>query len=457
MKGPTLFQQALKKMTALNSAMILLVLILYSALIYFFIQWQIYDNLDASIQQAISDFSNQDKLAQLPGNPEGANKREGIGRLFREQINHRHLPPVMDMRLLMAIQDPSGNILFQESVELNERIDKNALRELISQVHDGDAVTAELYDHHYRLFSSSFSAGTLPSVRLGRGQTAIAAKVVAIMMIDPEVRMLHSLFVIILLGTSFGFFMILLAGYYLARRALVPISSSWEKQQQFVADASHEMRTPLAVIKTNAELLFSKPERTIEQESRPIAAILNEATRMGKLVTTLLTLARADSNQLEMQLKSLNLAEILKQTLDNLEPICEMKEITLDSYLEDELTILGDQERLTQLFVILLDNAVKYTSEGGQIKVTGLAKDRFVQVVVEDTGIGMKAEDLPFIFDRFYRGDKVRSRAEGGSGLGLSIAKWIVEKHGGKIKVESTLGVGSKFIVLFPIKKTNRV
>jgi two-component system sensor histidine kinase CiaH len=145
--------------------------------------------------------------------------------------------------------------------------------------------------------------------------------------------------------------------------------------------------------------------------------------------------------------KTLN--EMLEQ--DGL--FAEVNNIDIYSTVEKQIPFLGDEERIRQLLVILLDNAIKYTPEQGKITVTCRQQRNFVEIIIEDTGIGISKQDLPLIFDRFYRGDKVRSRSGGGYGLGLSIAKWIVEAHKGKVRVESQLGKGTRFILTFPLKK----
>jgi signal transduction histidine kinase len=272
-------------------------------------------------------------------------------------------------------------------------------------------------------------------------------EVVALSIVDSEEQMLNRLSVIIFVGLVIGMGVIIWAGFFLAKRALIPIRAAWDKQQQFVADASHELRTPLTVIKTNAELMLRHPESTIEQESQRIANVLRESTRMNRLVNSLLTLARADANQAELQMAPLDLHETIQGVVEQFGPLADLKDITLKLEADDNLEVMGDKERIHQLLVILMDNAIKYTPEQGAITLTCRKVASHIHLEVGDTGIGISPEDLPRVFDRFYRSDKVRSRKEGGTGLGLAIAKWIVEKHGGKIRVESKLGKGTRFII----------
>lgn len=268
--------------------------------------------------------------------------------------------------------------------------------------------------------------------------------------ITTETDMLRSLFYVLLIGGGLGLVITILAGFYLANRALIPIQQSWEKQQLFVSDASHELRTPLSVIQAHTELLLRHPEQTIEQESRYISTILKETKRMNKLVNGLLTLARVDSNQTELDLKPIQIDRIMKDVIDQMNYLAEIKEIVIQTELDKGVLVHADDERIHQLLIILLDNALKYTHEQGFVKVSLKKYTQTVIIEIADNGIGISQQDLPFIFDRFYRGDKARTRADGGTGLGLSIAKWIVEGHNGKIHAESK-SVGTRVIVNMPL------
>jgi signal transduction histidine kinase len=268
----------------------------------------------------------------------------------------------------------------------------------------------------------------------------------------PEQYLFNNLKTIRYISIS-GAVLAILAGFFLAGRALIPIRLSWNRQQRFVADASHELRTPLAVMQTHTEMLLRYPKHTIEEESEHISVILKEQRRMISLVSDLLTLARSESNQLQIRHQYFLLDQTINEMLEHYCLFAEMKNININSSVEKQIPFLGDEERIRQLLVILLDNAIKYTPEQGKITVTCRQQRHFAEISIKDTGMGISKQDLPLIFDRFYRGDKVRSRSEGGYGLGLSIAKWIVEAHKGDIRVESNLGTGTHFILTFPLKK----
>jgi two-component system, OmpR family, sensor histidine kinase CiaH len=270
--------------------------------------------------------------------------------------------------------------------------------------------------------------------------------------LQPENEMLDNLLMVIGFGAVVSIVVAFLAGLYLAGKALIPIQLAWNKQQQFVSDASHELRTPLSVIKLHLERLFRHPGHTIEQESQHISEVIRETKRMTKIVTDLLTLARSDSHQMQIKKETVRMDEILTRTIGLFQEAAMVKDITLSASITEPLTISGDEERLQQLIVILLDNAVKYTKENGLIKVKTQKGASQFQIEIEDTGIGISKEDLPFIFDRFFRGDRARTRTKEGIGLGLSIAKWITEVHGGEIQVFSQQGIGTRFLLTFPSK-----
>lgn len=271
--------------------------------------------------------------------------------------------------------------------------------------------------------------------------------------IDPEVTILNNLIGMIGLGIAVGLILSYLAGLILANKALVPIQKSWEKQSQFVADASHELRTPLSVIQTHLELLFRHPTNTIEQESITIFKSLSEVKRINKLVEDLLTLARSDSDEKQIDPHWFFFDELLRLIIEQFAPIAEMKDILIEDNIEDKLQYFGDKNRLHQLFVILVDNALKYTSAKGRVNISCKKEGSLLRIVIFDTGVGIPEGDLPFVFDRFYRSDKSRTREEGGTGLGLSIAKWIVEAHRGHITVESKLVKGTRFTIKLPLKE----
>jgi two-component system sensor histidine kinase CiaH len=305
----------------------------------------------------------------------------------------------------------------------------------------------------YRVLQFPNSKKTIGE-ELGQASSSAVAALTLVKSLEAENRMLRTLRWDLITGIAVGILLSVLAGFFLAGRALVPIRQSWDKQQQFVADASHELRTPTSVIHAQTELLFRHPQRTIEQESLNIVNILKESKRMGKLIDDLLTLARTDSNQLQIQNTGILLGPLLEDIARQFRFLGDTRDVVIETYIQGHVTMWGDEERLRQLFVIVLDNALKFTPPNGKIEIICRKSSHHLHISVKDSGCGIPAEDIPHIFERFYRVDKSRSRLEGGTGLGLSIAKWIVEAHGGEITAQSELSVGTKINILFPLKYT---
>lgn len=246
--------------------------------------------------------------------------------------------------------------------------------------------------------------------------------------------------------------------YLLSKAAIRPIQNAWQKQLDFTADASHELRTPLAVIQTNLELVMDSPEESVESQMKWLKNIEAENKRMAKLVADLLTLSRADTNQQNVEKDMFMLDEAIMEALFPLKPYAEKKGIELKSDIQEHIAFYGDKKCLMQLVIILADNALKYTDEAGSVAISLKRTEREIALVVSDTGYGMEDEHLDKIFSRFYRITKTRGFNPDGSGLGLSIARWIVHEHGGRIEVESIVDRGTTFQVLLPnavAKQTN--
>lgn len=230
---------------------------------------------------------------------------------------------------------------------------------------------------------------------------------------------------------------------------LVSLEEAYAAQQRFIADASHELRAPLTAVRANLELLALQGESLPAEERQPLVnAAAEEADRMGRLVADLLTLARADAGQ-KLRLRPVELDRLLLQVYAEARLLA--KEVKLVVQEIDEVSLPADPDRLKQLVLILVDNALKYTPAGGEVRLALRTEGAMAALEVADTGIGISPGDLPHIFERFYRTDKARARDAAGTGLGLPIAKWIVEQHGGEVAVESAPGHGSSFIVKLPL------
>lgn len=422
-----MFKRTLRRLTALNSLVFLLIFITFTSIIYGYLSFRLFDKVDESMRMQAEAFRVLNGRATQPR-----------GR------------PIFDPRIFVMLRSDDGRIVNLTPFRTEE---SSNLAAIAARIDMGDPQTIEYETHMYRGISVPYKQ---QERILNPEEKFVVTEVIAVSIVDSEVGLLNNLLWIIIGGLVVGMLVIILAGYLLARRAMVPIEAAWEKQQQFVADASHELRSPITGIHSNAELMLRHPERTIEQETYRIDNIMKESTRMTKLISSLLTLARSDANKAELYLGPVNISEVIEIAVEHFKPLEELNKITLTTNIQPDLTCMADQERLHQLIVILLDNAFKYTPEGGQVSVTAVKADKHIVFSVQDTGCGIAAENLPRIFDRFFRGDKARSRDKGGTGLGLAIAKWIVDKHRGKIEVRSESRKGTQFTVTIPIAKVRK-
>lgn len=258
------------------------------------------------------------------------------------------------------------------------------------------------------------------------------------------------------IGTTVMIGIVAAIGWLLSGLAMQPIRESYQRLKQFTADASHELRNPIAVIQTNVQVALSDPDSDPQAQRQHLQVVERLTRRLGKLVDDLLFLARQDSGIVQPQWTTVDLSDLIAEVLEEQETVANEKAIALLFELEEDpdLTLQGDRDQLSRLFTNLISNAVQYTSEKGKVSVALTVLKRSgnssLQVKVIDTGIGIAEESLPRLFDRFYRVDPARTKATGGSGLGLAIAHTIVENHHGHIHVESKVNQGTTVTVTLP-------
>ncbi|OKP85068.1 hypothetical protein A3844_17580 [Paenibacillus helianthi] len=419
-----MFSKTRRQLVLLNSAILVLILLVSGLALYTQLRYRLFHEADEAILNTAKTMKNA-----------------SIDQMLQED----HPEPDADRRTSYFFWDGQGKLIIQYpkhdfTSEEAQRFKDAAAGGALQTVKTGDGrdYLTLGFANASRETAGSFAASHV-------------AYVVVVRNLEEENKMLDSLRMDLVIGCAAGVLFSVLIGFFLAGHALVPIRRSWNKQQQFVADASHELRTPTAVILTRTELLFRHPQHTIEEESQNIALILKESKRMGRLIDDLLTLARTDSNQLQIHTAPVPLHLLLQEITEQFELLAEMRSIQIHSQFQPA-EIEGDDNRLRQLFIILLDNALKFTPPNGSIKLTCHNSPHSVRVLVKDSGCGISPDDLPHVFERFYRGDKSRSRTEGGTGLGLSIAEWIVLAHKGTIHVTSQEGSGTEFQLIFPKK-----
>jgi len=242
--------------------------------------------------------------------------------------------------------------------------------------------------------------------------------------------------------------LVFIGSLLLSKMAIRPIKDAWQKQLDFTADASHELRTPITVIQTNLDVIMDSPDEIVSSQMKWLQNIEAENKRMAKLVEDLLTLSRADTDHQTLAKELFMLDEAIAEVITPFEPIANEKNIALNMNVNNQTAFYGDRKRIHQLIVILLNNALNYT-DSGTVTVSLSKNEKDITITVTDTGHGIDAEHINKIFDRFYRVTETRNLNQDGSGLGLSIAKWIVQEHGGVIQVISTPGVGTSFSIFF--------
>lgn len=406
-----MFRKTRIKLTILNSIVFILLMIILGYTIYLYTEKQTYREVNMSLLNGIEDLKRM-------------GERDGRGPI-----------PILGPKLMLIQWGNNGEI---EGISENAIIDYTKEETFLkpNTINSLEKKTSSEGLRFQTISSKLDINGETKTIQLVRN-------------IDSEESMLDQLIIIMTVGISIGSILAVIAGYFLAGRALIPIQRSWEAQQQFVSDASHELRTPLAVIQSRADVLFQKPEATIRERALDISVISKETRRLSKLVTNLLTLARSDSNQVEIAKTQFALEEVIHDVVNQYVDIADFQGKKIYATVKKKISFIGDKERIHQLLVILVDNSMKFTLEGGEIQLLAMEKANTVIIQVKDTGIGIPKEEMSKVFNRFYQVEQSRTNREG-TGLGLSIAKWIVEKHNGAIKVDSTLEKGTTFEMSFP-------
>lgn len=250
-------------------------------------------------------------------------------------------------------------------------------------------------------------------------------------------KTLFELFITLLIVGLAMLFVIFFISLYFANRAIRPISETWERQKQFIADASHELKTPLSIITANYDALLANQEETIKSQLKWFDYMKIGTDRMTKLINELLTLAKIGETNKGIQKSTFNISETTRDTVSAMEAAAVKKGIKLSLAIEPDIMIKGSPESIKQVVEILFDNAVKYVNNNGEIDISLIRSKRHVSFSITNSGEGIAYQDLPKVFDRFYRTDPSRASENNGYGLGLSIAKSIIESAGGRISVSS--------------------
>lgn len=352
----------------------------------------------------------------------------------------KHEKPIPGPRPFFVKTDPAGTITFASE---SNSMDTDSLAELSRQTQQTTAVSGVIVfgQKKYFYFKAPLDAQ--------------AGLLIVFHDFEHEQNMLHDL--LLALG-SIGAVCLLLSFFgslFVANRAMIPIQKAWQQQKDFLADASHELRTPLTVIQTNLEVICQNQDATVASQYKWLNHISDELTNMTTLVDSLLFLARTDSQQHFIEKNRFYLGEALTKAVEPFQPVAAAKAIDLKLLLERQMMVCGDEAKLKQVIGIILNNALRHTLAEGSISLHISQSDDKAIIAITDTGEGMEAQHLDKIFDRFYQVD--HSRSKGGAGLGLCIAKWIIESHGGMIQVDSKLGAGTTFTIYLPLEQGDNI
>jgi two-component system, OmpR family, sensor kinase len=464
------FKSIRSRLTAWYVTLLAIILILFSVLLNYFLAKRLHESVDNSLTVSATVVATSATM-RLSNSP-----LPGLNQLFEQFMNQGNL------NKFYRIYDGSGNVGSRSK-------NISASQFPLSQTAYADALEGK---NSYE----TFTVGGKHPIRVITMPILLEGKLINLVQVGTSLEAVQETLrnLKIFLFTAVPSVLILAALFarFMARRALKPISriidtareigqgqelskripvlkikdelgqlaltfnemmnrleNSFAQMRQFSSDASHELRTPLTVLKGQNELILSK-QRKPEEYQEVISSNLEEINYMSKVLEDLFVLSKSDENQVNLDCKQVDLRALVEEVCKHAEILAEEKNIKIIFAFLEPTEIKGDEVRLRQMVWNVLQNGIKYTQRGGELKISLQNENEFALLTIQDTGIGIPEEDLPQIFNRFYRVDKARTRDEGGSGLGLSICRQIAEAHKGKIEVESKLGVGTRFKIRLP-------
>ncbi len=453
------------RLTMWYVAAIAVLLAVFGAVAYYLLQANLYRNLDESLRVRVSEIEGSITVQEriVPGQPPQIR--------FEQKFNELVMLFNADNALLQRL---GPNVKFSN-------IEASIQQALFGQSSYLSAMTTE--GQEVRLYFSPFNVDSRTRIAIVVGR--LPTEIESLLSIFRQVIVYSALLAVILAGVG---------GMFLAGRALGPVGhmadvareigesdlsrrievqgddelshlastlngmiarleEAFGKQRRFVADASHELRTPLAILQAESSLALGKG-RTQAEYKKSLEVVSQEVAYMTEIVGKLLLLARSDSGSEPVSMQEVNVADLFTKLAQDVEVLAQEKGVQFSLGQIENLAVKGDPLKLRQLFLNILDNAVRYTPGGGSVTGSITRRNGSAVVTIEDTGVGIAAEHLPFVFDRFYRVDKARSRAEGGTGLGLAIAMSIARMHDGTIEIESQVDKGTVVRIVLPALAT---
>ncbi len=466
------------RLTLWSVGVLALALIVFSAGVYLLLARNLRRRVDESLRASAESIA----VSLIRERAEGETEAEAA----HSTVNELHL-----LDQAMAIFDAEGRLLAEKATPRNDHARLAPL----------DSIPAEAV----RLYTEPGAGVEGQRVATRRVKTGAAEPPYLIVVSQPletvteELAMLRHVF---LIAIPLALLLAGLGGFFLARKSLAPVAAMSERarqisaenldqrlpvtnprdelgrlastfnellarldaafnlQRQFMADASHELRTPISVVRTATQVILERPRRDESEYRNALATIDDQSRRLARIVDDMFTLARADAGRRPLELGHLYLDELIVETARAASLLAERKGVTVEASRSPEVPYYGDEHLLRQMLLNLLDNAIRHTPAGGGVRVSLDRGDSACEVVVADTGEGIPIEAQPHIFERFYRVDKARSRSgasangAGGGGLGLSIARWIAEAHGGTIRLVRSDPTGTVFAIALPLKQS---
>ncbi|WP_196343662.1 sensor histidine kinase [Paraclostridium sordellii] len=401
-----------KKLTTINTLVVGIIFILFTIFIYQYFYNLTYKSIDDELYIQSKKFTHDINRGSLGFN--------------------RELPPDTVLRGTMIYISKNGELLKSFPENMSNYIRPFNLSE---DLKDG-IVTYKYNGHSFRQIKINYNLYTIEIIKI----------------VDTEEMLLNQLKFVLIISIILASITVYFISKFLTKKSLKPIEESWKNQELFVQDASHELRTPLTIIFSKIESIIKRPKNSVEEEMNNLVIVMKEVRRLSKLVSDLLKLTKEDAI-ITINKSKTNIIDVIGDILIQYEDICQLqsKNLKFNYDLKDQ-SIYTDKEKLKQILIILIDNAIKYTKEDDYIIVRLFEEGSNIKIEVEDSGIGIKEEELPLIFNRFYRASSHRESNKDGSGIGLSIAKILIGNLNGKIAVSSKYKKGSIFSIYIPKK-----
>ncbi|CEN75410.1 two-component sensor histidine kinase [[Clostridium] sordellii] len=412
MMNKNILKKTRKKLTTINTLVVGIIFILFTIFIYQYFYNLTYKSIDNELYIQSKKFTHDINRGSLGFN--------------------RELPPDTVLRGTMIYISKNGELLKSFPENMPNYIRPFSLSE---DLKDG-IVTYKYNGHSFRQIKINYNLYTIEIIKI----------------VDTEEMLLNQLKFVLIISIILASITVYFISKFLTKKSLKPIEESWKNQELFVQDASHELRTPLTIIFSKIESIIKRPKNSVEEEMNNLVIVMKEVRRLSKLVSDLLKLTKEDAI-ITINKSKTNIIDVIGDILIQYEDICQLqsKNLKFNYDLKDQ-NIYTDKEKLKQILIILIDNAIKYTKEDDYIIVRLFEEGSNIKIEVEDSGIGIKEEELPLIFNRFYRASSHRESNKDGSGIGLSIAKILIGNLNGKIAVSSKYKKGSIFSIYIPKK-----